>query len=189
MGKGDHHDAHYNEYEIFEDVNKRIKQNAGPETAAFTEVDIDEAYNSYTIRVYPSRKMEKNFETDEPIYFAVIVICTFAFTSLVFAIYDFIVERRQRKLFNRALASGTILSSLFPEQIREKLLQETKEQMPARSKKSSPTWLANDSPVDSLENAIETERNGLNVVAKTAKPICNKYEHSTGENGNCRRCS
>lgn len=184
LGPGDRHDTAYDEYEVLEDVMERIKENAGPSNTAFTEVTLDDEYNKYILRVYPSKTMEESYESDEPIYFAIIVACTFVFTTLIFGIYDFIVERRQRKVFNRAVASGTILQSLFPEQIREKLIEETKQKVqPEQSQKSSTntSWLTKDSPGGgaTLEHMLEKEKIGGNIVSTAAKPICSKYEAAT----------
>jgi hypothetical protein len=45
----------------------------------------------------------------------------FLFTSLVFALYDRGVERRQRMVMTSAERSSTIVSSLFPSTVRDRL--------------------------------------------------------------------
>jgi len=50
----------------------------------------------------------------------------FIFTSLVFLSYDWIVERRQKIVLDRAVQSGAIVSSLFPQAVAQKLYDENK---------------------------------------------------------------
>jgi class 3 adenylate cyclase len=53
-----------------------------------------------------------------------VVAMVFLFTSVIFVTYDLCVGRRQRIVMDRALASGAIVNSLFPEQVRKQLYQE-----------------------------------------------------------------
>jgi hypothetical protein len=46
------------------------------------------------------------------------------FTIFLFLCYDRLVEKRQQKVLNQAVQSTAIVTSLFPKQIRDKLLQE-----------------------------------------------------------------
>jgi hypothetical protein len=46
------------------------------------------------------------------------------FTVALFLCYDRLVEKRQKKVLNQAVQSTSIVTSLFPKQIHEKLLQE-----------------------------------------------------------------
>jgi hypothetical protein len=44
----------------------------------------------------------------------VAAVLIFVFTSLVFLLYDRLVERRQQKVMSTAMQSSAIVSSLFP---------------------------------------------------------------------------
>jgi class 3 adenylate cyclase len=57
----------------------------------------------------------------------------FVFTSIVFVTYDLLVARRQRIVLNRAMASGAIVSSLFPQKVREQLYQDAKKETQEKS--------------------------------------------------------
>lgn len=54
------------------------------------------------------------FLRKSPGYFAGIAITIFVFTSMVFVVYDYLVERRQRKVYSSAVKNNAIVSSLFP---------------------------------------------------------------------------
>jgi hypothetical protein len=51
----------------------------------------------------------------------VAAVLIFVFTSLVFLLYDRLVERRQKKVMSTAMQSSAIVSSLFPSQVRDRL--------------------------------------------------------------------
>jgi len=74
-----------------------------------------------TMHVYPSREMEDSFYTSRPIIFMAIVIVIFAFTSIVFLLYDFFVGRRQRKFLDRIMRQDKIVTDVFPTAIRDRL--------------------------------------------------------------------
>jgi hypothetical protein len=59
--------------------------------------------------------------TNEPIIFAGVSAVIFLFTSLVFVAYDIIVRRRQVKVMASANRTNEIVSSLFPESVRQRM--------------------------------------------------------------------
>lgn len=75
----------------------------------------------YVISAYPSKKYEESCKTSSPIFFTAAVVMVFAFTSAVFAIYDWYVAKRQHKVNNVAVQSNAIVANLFPAQVRDKL--------------------------------------------------------------------
>ena len=88
----------------------------------------------YTISVYPTHTYESDYESTDPWLFALIVVCVFIFTSMVFVIYDCTVTRRQQKVNQVALQSTAIVSSLFPAHVRDTLMRQQEE--PAKKKLS-----------------------------------------------------
>ena len=101
----------------------------------YTGLPMNDEFCPYTITVYPSSTMEKMHVTTDPVLFTVVAAFIFFFTSVLFLAYDCFVNRRQRLNKNRALASGAIVSSLFPEQVRNQLYEENEA-------KDKPTQLA-----------------------------------------------
>jgi Adenylate and Guanylate cyclase catalytic domain len=120
QGKGDLHDTNYNAY-----VTK----------ASWETVDVIQdgtelglpyltSHCPPSIHIYPTLDYEKQFNYNQAIYMTVTVFFVFLFAICVFVAYDRLVERRQNLVLTKALQSGAIVSSLFPEKIAERLLQQ-----------------------------------------------------------------
>ena len=80
--------------------------------------------------------MEAKHLTKDPVIYTVVVALIFLFTSALFLAYDLFVNRRQRLVKQRALASGAIVSSLFPDQVRNQLYEDN--EMKNNRKNASP---------------------------------------------------
>lgn len=102
-----------------------LKSGASPRNRAYTTVDLDDSMCRYTLTLYPSQELEDAFVNNRPIIYTVIVASIFAFTSLVFVMYDLLVARRQRIVMTKALQSGAIINSLFPENVQARLFAKT----------------------------------------------------------------
>ncbi|CAB9509771.1 Receptor-type guanylate cyclase gcy [Seminavis robusta] len=125
LGDGDLHDTKFDYLEVSADITEYITQKKGPQTRSYTSVDLNGDYSRYFLRVYPSQETEDQFIDNQPVLMLVLVICVFAFTSFVFVVYDWVIARRQRIVMERALASGAIVSSLFPSTVRDQIYEET----------------------------------------------------------------
>ena len=55
--------------------------------------------------------------------YTLFIASTYFLTMLVFVLFTKLVERRQAKVMDRAVRSGAIVSSLFPEQIHDRLYE------------------------------------------------------------------
>ena len=82
----------------------------------------------YFINVIATTSFESTYYTSGPAIFASVVVLTFIFTACVFALYDFYVYRRQTKLLNTAERTNAIVSSLFPKDVRDRIMAEAEEQ-------------------------------------------------------------
>lgn len=78
----------------------------------------------YRVKVYPSEEFEDKYITEEPKYFALGVAAIFIFTSTVFLLYDRCMERRQNLTMETAVRSTTVLNSLYPASVRERLFRD-----------------------------------------------------------------
>ena len=58
---------------------------------------------------------------------AAVAVAIFVFTSLIFVVYDRVVEYRQRLVLKTATATSTIVDSLFPSNVRARLMDEAAE--------------------------------------------------------------
>lgn len=79
---------------------------------------------AYYLSIYPTEEYADQYFSDFPIIYAVLVITCFLIATLCFAMYDILVQRRQRKLLETAQKTSAIVSSLFPSNVRDRLLEE-----------------------------------------------------------------
>jgi hypothetical protein len=123
LGSGDLHDTTYNHLEVSTGFG------------AFLGVEegniLDHRHHcSYNVRVYPSKEIEDYYHTDTPVIFTVVLVCAFAFTSLVFIVYDRLVEQRQMVVLDTAVKSTNVVESLFPAQVRDGLYNASNKNQP-----------------------------------------------------------
>jgi class 3 adenylate cyclase len=78
---------------------------------------------NYFVHVYPSEEFYGDYVTRGPIMITSAVAMVFVFTAAMFLFYDRLVERRQVFILAKATQSTAIVSSLFPKQVRDRLLQ------------------------------------------------------------------
>jgi class 3 adenylate cyclase len=78
----------------------------------------------YSIEVYPTEELESVFLTSKPKIYTATLVVIFFFTTLVFILYDALVERRQKVVMSTAVASNAIVASLFPAVVRKRLYQQ-----------------------------------------------------------------
>ena len=128
LGNGDLHETEFDDMGIVTNVAEYLEERSSPATSAYKTVSLNADYCAYTIRVYPSSDTEDDFVTNKPVFYTIVVALVFCFTSFVFLMYDLVVQRRQRIVMARALASGAIVSNLFPREVREQLYNENKQQ-------------------------------------------------------------
>eukprot|EP00980_Cylindrotheca_fusiformis_P024027 scaffold11398_cov125-Cylindrotheca_fusiformis.AAC.3 len=76
-----------------------------------------------TLDIYPTDELAETFETSKPKLYTAVVVAIFAFTSLVFLLYDYLVGRRQGKFMERIVRQDQIVSNVFPTAIRDRLYE------------------------------------------------------------------
>ena len=100
LGQGDRHDP------TFDDMMRRSKfVDLASKSWFYTGRPLSEVSEGYTISIYPSPAMSDRFSTSDPAIFTAITVLIFAFTSILFLIYDRCVEKRQRKVLHSAVQS------------------------------------------------------------------------------------
>ena len=104
-GPGDLHNPKFGNLEVTTGFGAFLGDNANAE---------EEGMCVYTVRVFPSQEFEDSFLTNRPIYFTMTVLATFVFTSIVFLLYDWIVEKRQKITLQKAVQSTEVVNALFP---------------------------------------------------------------------------
>lgn len=116
LGQGDYHEDDYESY------GKEFALMA--DSSVFTEVPMASGYCTYTATVYPSSLMREQFATAAPVFYTVGTAVIFLFTVFVFIFYDYLVQRRQKYLADKATKTSAIISSLFPKIVRDRLLED-----------------------------------------------------------------
>ena len=124
LGPGDHHDPKFNYLAVSENVAEFVEKRARPATRAFTTAPLDQTFSSHILHMYPTQDMEDDYVNNRPIVYALTVAAIFAFSTLVFLTYDFLVQRQQRMIMSKAIQTGTIVASLFPDAVRDRLFDE-----------------------------------------------------------------
>ncbi|CAB9520571.1 natriuretic peptide receptor 2 [Seminavis robusta] len=174
LGRGDLHDPKYDDVvltmtldsmwgEQNEDDNEEEYGKAVP------GVTVGDCH--YRVRVYPTQEFEDSYYTNEPLLYTLTLAAVFLFTCMVFLAFDFFVERRQKAVLKSALQSGKLVSTLFPEEVRNQLYKE--EEAKAKAKQKEKGWLAATTPDPGAVLGGASE----GITAKQA--IANLYPETT----------
>ncbi|CAB9509228.1 Receptor-type guanylate cyclase gcy [Seminavis robusta] len=167
------------------------------QTVTFDQLGGSNATCRYSARIYPSKDWAEVYFSDNAMVYAVLVITCFLITTVLFGIYDFAVQRRQRKVMEAANKTSAIVSSLFPSNVRERLMQELKPSqddlklMQPRNKRSSTkdpsVFRSSASKRDSLGGSMNrrgsADSGPLSVITSEAifgsKPIADLFPATT----------
>jgi class 3 adenylate cyclase len=135
-------------------------------------VHLAHGYLSSLQSIYPSAAFEGAYQTNTPRNFAFVVALTFVLVAVVFFIYDIFVQKRNEKLISSAAKSNAIVSSLFPDNIRDRLIG----QNDTTTKKGTPYHLKS----FLLDGGGETKGgNGGDGGNKTSKPLADLFLETT----------
>ena len=133
----------------------------GQDDSHYTGLPYDDDFCTKTIKLYPSRKMEDEYRTNDPLVTTLVAASIFAFCLLVFVIYDAMVARRQKIVLGRALASGAIVNSLFPAKVRQQLYDEKQAEQ------------------ERDENEMNFRSTDKEEAAANSRPIAHLHENTT----------
>jgi signal transduction histidine kinase len=112
LGDEDFHDTRYDYLEDFADINAYVQSQAGPATRSYTAVPLNKEFGKYTLRIYPSRDTEDYFSSNKPWVYTVVVASTFLFTSIVFVVFAYVVERRQKIVMNGVVKTAEKVAAM-----------------------------------------------------------------------------
>jgi class 3 adenylate cyclase len=160
LGVGDLHDPKYNHLGHSTTLPDLMDTSTSERDSSYTGIPLSTDYCITTLKVFPSQVFEDDHVTSDPIIFTLIIAFIFLFTSAVFITYDCLVSRRQRIVMDRALKSGAIVSSLFPEKVRNQLYQEQEDRL-------------------EKESNTKTFVHDANDVVKGSKPMADLFEETT----------
>jgi Adenylate and Guanylate cyclase catalytic domain len=117
VGYGDLHDRQFDRLERSASVDLNVVED-GTDSIIWDQSDCP-----YSLSIYPSQKYYQDFVTSDPINVTFAVGMVFFYTIILFLFYDRLVESRQRLILAKATKSTAIVSSLFPKNVRDRLLQ------------------------------------------------------------------
>lgn len=123
VGEKDTHDLAYDHMEESFIFGGHLASGTVAENSSYTGALLNPDWVQYTIRIYPSQDLEESFYTPQPIVYTVVVLLVALIASGTFFLYDFLVERRQKVVLRTAERSDAIVSSLFPNKVKEQLYQ------------------------------------------------------------------
>jgi len=169
FGMGDLHDPKY-------DYLKQVFEFA--EFARYdgeADDDLRGIHCEYTLAIYPTSVFEEKYHTNVPAIYTSVVVLVFFFTALVFAMYDYMVYRRQAKLLRTAERTTAIVSSLFPKDVQKRIMEDAERQAQEEEQnKKSKGFTAKNQLRGFLANDEEKENAAGDSIFKT-KPIADLF--------------
>ena len=165
LGVGDRHETEYDGHEA---LSRLVDlESFALSDSYYSGAPIDIEFCPYTLHVFPSDTMKADYVSKDATFFLISVLLIFLFTSSVFFVYDWYVEKRQFRTKSEALRSSAIVSSLFPSTVRDHLYTSTKNIVLRRSKKPAKN--------DVSTSGIDDSTTGTGI----ASPIARIYPDTT----------
>lgn len=118
---GDHHDQTYNSLSVTYPFDPLRQDNDVTTGSEGSDCRFD-------LHIFPSKEMELHYRTFRPILFALLIAGIFMFTVISFLLFDYTVARRQEKVMATAKRTHAVVSSLFPSNVRNRILRNAEEQ-------------------------------------------------------------
>jgi uncharacterized membrane protein YagU involved in acid resistance len=120
LGIGDHHDTRFDRF--VQEANFDSIETI-PDGTPYG-MKLNHEFCPVQIRIYPSQGFYNHYKTSSPIVDAVIIASILMFSILMFIIYERLVEYRQKIVLNQALRSTAIVTSLFPKNVQDRLMDQ-----------------------------------------------------------------
>jgi hypothetical protein len=162
LGEGDFHDPSYDDMERSIDLVSYLQGAASPESRSYTVAAVNGQFLNYTLRVYPTSDFEEIFINGDAVTNSIAVAIIFVVAISLFIVYDCCVQRRQRIVLERAVRATAVVSSLYPANIREHIINDHAKE-PTKSPKQGHAFL----------------RSKLKESGLSAPPLATKYPNCT----------
>lgn len=184
VGQGDLHDPSFDDMVESASIVDYLKSRASPLTQSYTATELTNEYAEYQMFVYPSSSTESVYVNREPVWYAVVIGSVFIFVTAIFLLYNYLVERRQKLVLDRAVQSTAVVQSLFPENVQKRLYEEQEqiEQNQNKISKKDATWAATETSTNGATIATFLDNNGGNVQTmdhNSTAPIADLFSAST----------
>lgn len=141
-------------------------------------VNSQSGYCHYNMTVYPTAVFEQTFYTNMPAVYCGLVVIVFFVTTLIFMAYDYMVHRRQEKLLFTAQRTKTIVASLFPKEIHDRILANTESGAETDESKWRPFSTATKAQIKHFLKDDEKSKSDESLSLKS-KPIAELFPHAT----------
>jgi len=162
LGEGDSHDHQYGHMARSINLVAKLKETAGPGSRSFTAAEVNGQYMNYTLTVYPSDDFKAIFVNNRAEQSAATIAMTFVVAICLFLIYDYYVQRRQRIVLDRPVRAAAVVSSLFPSNVREQIIND-----------------GDTNPNKKSKHASAFLRSVANEASSSAPPLATKYPNCT----------
>jgi class 3 adenylate cyclase len=140
----------------------------------------------YTFTIYPTKEFQDEYHSRLPLIMFLVVAAAFCLMILTFLAYDWFVQRHNKMVVGAAARANGILSTLFPKNIRDRLLdeRELEEENKIADKKKSLPDIGNKARLTSFLNH---EADGMNSDEDAvednfmykSKPIADLFPETT----------
>ena len=189
LGRGDLHDTRYEKYAVGSDMKDLGSFSMSQSGHSF--IPVNEDYCPFHITVYPSKLMASSFETSNPVVYMCVAIFIFMFTSALFICYDWMVRRRHEVVLTTAETSNAVITSLYPEVVRDRITKSHTTKQARRDSENSRDKLtalrnelkSGESNVDplsaSLSSFLSDDEFRFGGPAPDDKPIADVYPQTT----------
>ena len=166
IGEGDLHDSNYNKY-------KKSAQLFDLSDSIHVE---EETHCLYFIDIYPSDELKDEYASSDPIVYTVIVFAIMLGTGLTFFLYETLIQRHQKQVLDKVARTHAIVSSLFPENVRDRLLHGDKSDEAGLKRVKDRSALL--SGKQGLKSFLD-ESKERDVDFGESKPIADLFPHTT----------
>jgi len=134
----------------------------------------------YEILLYPTSKLVKEYkDTMTPNFLTVAVAVVFMITFFMFKVFIGLVDKRQEKVMTSASQANAVVKSLFPRNVRDRIMKDTEEQdRKAKEDSSKKSGFFNEAAKRRLKSFLD-EEGGDGGEFFNSKPIADLFPAAT----------
>lgn len=132
---------------------------------------------NYYLHVYPTQELESAYMTPMPWIFATVLFTVVAIFIAAFVCYDKFVQARQEEVLAQAARSSAIVASLFPSNVRDRILQQAEDQNNIRRSKKLGT--TGKTQLKSFLSDGMAEKPNSHADDSSSKPIADLFPSTT----------
>jgi len=184
VGLGDHHDPKYSSMGVTASFGRHQFQEHH-----FRVVQEEDGIGSqpscyYSFHFYPSSYLHNAVTTDGPKVYCILLSCVFVAFGLVFYSYVAMIQKRQNKIKSIAYKATTVVASLFPATVRDRILdgalssKEDKKQKRQSHRDSKSKEFTNNNKKDEDGDTNAAPKSISRSIYKT-KPIADLFPEAT----------